>query len=695
MSMRFDAITNSCLHSDLVEPHSIHPRPDEYFWTLPIHVSRYNEEIHRAGHELLTRWHEALKADGLGMEGFEFHGGPTTPCNFTSCAFPETRPERLVLLTEVSDFGFYWDDITDALSVEKNKEITQDLAVVFLAELKLGQRLEPKLEISKMVVQIVRGILDQDRELGLNMINSWKGHLDGQAASTHNDMSFEQYKGHRLGEVGAFWGIELGCWGADVHVTQEEKNSVRSFLDPGLIAVMLTNDYYSFNKEVAEHQRTGTLHRMQNGVGLLMREYGYAEDEARSIVKQEILDGERRLMEGYHLWEQTEGSKPGAHELRRYIAVAIFMIGGSSFWISHTSRYNREDLTSTPEQRAAITGQPGQGLRVLEGYPPPRALQKVDKPLELPTTNNVRSNGVAQACDAPFEYINSLPGKGMRNLLVEALNSWLHVPPESLQIIKNVIQALHNSSLMLDDVEDNSALRRGQPATHIFYGVSQTVNSATSAYVKTVQDILQLQNKECLNIFIEELINLHHGQGLELFWSYHGRCPSISEYLTMIDNKTGRLFQLMFRLMQAESSTSTFSSPTSTSVAHLLTLAGRYYQIRDDYLNLTSAEYTTKKGFCEDLDEGKFSLPLIHLLSHTPHPDRITGALFHRIPGTSGVTQEVKAHILQAMEKARTFDYVRGVLTFVHKELLRLLGEVEAEMGSNPGLRVLLLGMAL
>lgn len=36
------------------------------------------------------------------------------------------------------------------------------------------------------------------------------------------------------------------------------------------------------------------------------------------------------------------------------------------------------------------------------------------------------------------------------------------------------------------------------------------------------------------------------------------------------------------------------------------------YQIQDDFLNLQSDTYTSNKGFCEDLTEGKYSFPIIH-----------------------------------------------------------------------------------
>lgn len=81
----------------------------------------------------------------------------------------------------------------------------------------------------------------------------------------------------------------------------------------------------------------------------------------------------------------------------------------------------------------------------------------------------------------------------------------------------------------------------------------------------------------------------------------------------MVDGKTGGLFRLLVRLMAIESPHSEW---IDTDVGRLCRLLGRYYQIREDYQNLVSEEYTAQKGFCEDLDEGKFSFPLMHALTH-------------------------------------------------------------------------------
>lgn len=75
------------------------------------------------------------------------------------------------------------------------------------------------------------------------------------------------------------------------------------------------------------------------------------------------------------------------------------------------------------------------------------------------------------------------------------------------------------------------------------------------------------------------------GQALDLYWKFHKTCPTTSEYLTMVDNKTGGFFRMALRIMELES-----GATPCPDLTHLVTLMGRYYQIRDDYLNLTSDE---------------------------------------------------------------------------------------------------------
>jgi geranylgeranyl diphosphate synthase type 3 len=153
----------------------------------------------------------------------------------------------------------------------------------------------------------------------------------------------------------------------------------------------------------------------------------------------------------------------------------------------------------------------------------------------------------------PFDYLSAHPGKHIRSQLIGAFNEWLEVPPASLEVITKVIGMLHTASLLVDDVEDSSLLRRGLPVAHSIFGTAQTINSANYVYFVALQELQKLENSTAVGIYCEELVNLHRGQGMDLFWRDTLTCPTEDDYLEMVGNKTGGLFRLAIKLMQAES----------------------------------------------------------------------------------------------------------------------------------------------
>lgn len=53
------------------------------------------------------------------------------------------------------------------------------------------------------------------------------------------------------------------------------------------------------------------------------------------------------------------------------------------------------------------------------------------------------------------------------------MNVWLGVDGPVLGKIKILITMLHEASLLVDDIQDNSKMRRGQPAAYLIYGISE------------------------------------------------------------------------------------------------------------------------------------------------------------------------------------------------------------------------------
>ncbi|KAL2827634.1 isoprenoid synthase domain-containing protein [Aspergillus cavernicola] len=265
----------------------------------------------------------------------------------------------------------------------------------------------------------------------------------------------------------------------------------------------------------------------------------------------------------------------------------------------------------------------------------------------------------------PYDYMLQHPGKDLRRQMINAFDAWLKVPPESLAIIKNVIAMLHTASLLIDDVEDNSLLRRGIPVAHSIYGTAQTINSANYVYFLALQEVQKLKSPAAIDIYAQELLNLHRGQGMDLFWRDTLTCPTEDEYLEMVGNKTGGLFRLAVKLMQAESS-------TEKDCVTLVNVMGLVFQICDDYLNLSSTTYTQNKGLCEDLTEGKFSFPIIHSIRSDPGNHQLINILRQKPKD-----EDVKLYALKYMESTGSFKHTQNVVRELRARALRLIEDIE------------------
>uniref|UniRef100_P9WEF2 Geranylgeranyl pyrophosphate synthase vniC n=1 Tax=Virgaria nigra TaxID=1085564 RepID=VNIC_VIRNI len=285
------------------------------------------------------------------------------------------------------------------------------------------------------------------------------------------------------------------------------------------------------------------------------------------------------------------------------------------------------------------------------------------------------------AVRGPFDYITAHPGKDFRALLISAFNAWLDVPSQSLEIITRVVGMLHESSLLIDDVQDSSELRRGFPVAHHIFGVAQTINSANYIYFAAFQELLKLNNpSKAISIFAEQLVNLHRGQGMDLIWRDTLTCPSEDDYLEMVDNKTGGLFRLGIELMQAES-----ASNSAIDCIPLVNLIGLIYQIRDDYMNLSSQQYSKDKGMYEDLTEGKFSFPIIHSINADPTDRTLISILKQK---TTDV--EVKRYAVRYIEGTGSFQYVREVLKTLIERAKRTAQEIDQGRGKLKGIYMIL-----
>lgn len=213
-------------------------------------------------------------------------------------------------------------------------------------------------------------------------------------------------------------------------------------------------------------------------------------------------------------------------------------------------------------------------------------------------------------------------------MIIEALGG----NPEKVIGFSIIPEIVHNGTLMADDVEDNSALRRGKPCTHKIYGTDIAINTAEAMYFLPTMIFWRNNCKLpsevlCCSyaVFCEELIKLTvGGQAVDIYW-HRGmgpKLPTEAQYIQMCAFKTGTLARMSARLAVVISGGSIKQEAALGKFAETIGIA---FQIQDDILNLTAK---SKKGqfvkdyIGSDISEGKRSLMVIHAMDKASDSDK-------------------------------------------------------------------------
>ncbi|TLD03204.1 uncharacterized protein PgNI_12441 [Pyricularia grisea] len=306
--------------------------------------------------------------------------------------------------------------------------------------------------------------------------------------------------------------------------------------------------------------------------------------------------------------------------------------------------------------------------------------------IQLLTNVNLHAPSL-EPVQEPFDYVCSLKSKNVRNKLVGGLAQWIPIPAASCELVASLVSDIHNASLMFDDMQDNSDLRRSSPATHTIFGMPQTVNSAVYHTVNTIERASDTENPLILKEVLAGMKTLLAGQGLDLVWTAETTIPTMEEYLQMIDGKTGALFIMISNLMFACLPEKAPRPP----LRKLMLLLGRYFQIRDDYINLSLPEYFESKGFCSDLDEGKCSYIILHAMKHAePAARSLLRKIMLQTRRAGSAGERHKQTVLAILERAGSLKHVKEMLHAMEDALIAEIQAVEDLSGvKNPLIREL------
>ncbi|MBK5107900.1 MAG: polyprenyl synthetase family protein [Anaerolineales bacterium] len=205
-------------------------------------------------------------------------------------------------------------------------------------------------------------------------------------------------------------------------------------------------------------------------------------------------------------------------------------------------------------------------------------------------------------------------GKRIRPLLVlltcsAAGGEWRNALPAAA-----AVELVHNFSLIHDDIQDNSPLRRGRETVWKRWGIAQAINAGDAMLTIAHLTLLRMEKTSSPELTLQAAFTLQQaclqltmGQHLDLAFETREQL-SIEAYWQMVGGKTAALLGACTELGAIAAACSDSRRKAFRDFGYHLGLA---FQAQDDILGIWGDAALTGKSNESDLLAGKKSLPVI------------------------------------------------------------------------------------
>lgn len=211
--------------------------------------------------------------------------------------------------------------------------------------------------------------------------------------------------------------------------------------------------------------------------------------------------------------------------------------------------------------------------------------------------------------------VTSVSGKRIRPLLVLLSVSAAGGNWKDALSAAAAVELIHNFSLIHDDIQDNSELRRGRPTIWKLWGVPQAINTGDMMFTLAQTAILKLKETTSLSTTVQASIILQESclqltQGQYLDMSYESRDDmEIGSYWKMIEGKTAALLAASTEIGALCGNADDNARKSYRDFGYYLGLA---FQTQDDLLGIWGDTMVTGKSAESDLITGKKTLPILY-----------------------------------------------------------------------------------
>jgi octaprenyl-diphosphate synthase len=175
-----------------------------------------------------------------------------------------------------------------------------------------------------------------------------------------------------------------------------------------------------------------------------------------------------------------------------------------------------------------------------------------------------------------------------------------------------IIEFIHTSTLLHDDVVDGSDKRRGRDTANHVFGNQASVLVGDYLYSRSFQMMVELGDMRIQEVMAHATNTIAEGEVLQLM-NAHDPDTTEQRYFEVIYRKTAKLFE-------AGAQVAAIVSKAPEPVEQAMVAYGRHlgtaFQLVDDVLDYMASPEELGKNLGDDLAEGKPTLPVIYALAH-------------------------------------------------------------------------------
>ncbi|SFU91577.1 octaprenyl-diphosphate synthase [Halomonas korlensis] len=265
-------------------------------------------------------------------------------------------------------------------------------------------------------------------------------------------------------------------------------------------------------------------------------------------------------------------------------------------------------------------------------------------------------------------YIIAGGGKRLRPLLVLLAARALGYEGDRHITLATLIEFMHTSTLLHDDVVDESHMRRGKSTANDAWGNAPSVLVGDFLYSRSFQMMVDIGSMRIMEVLSAATCTIAEGEVQQLTNVGNAEIDE-ADYFQTIQGKTAMLFE-------AASHSGAILAAASPTQEAALQRYGRYlglaFQLIDDLLDYEGDADAMGKNVGDDLAEGKPTLPLIHAIATgTPEQAEL-------------VRQAIRQGGLDHLDEVLAIVHVTGALDYTRAKAEEMAGEALNQLDALP-----------